>query len=42
MVRKPKIIKIEDSFENVAKCVASDIEKKKKKSKKSTKIPKNT
>lgn len=29
MARKPKIIKIEDSFENVAKCVASDVKKKK-------------
>ena len=38
MARKPKLIKIEDSFDNVAKCVA--LEKKKKVSKKGSKKPK--
>ena len=36
MPRKPKIIKIEDSFENVAKSVILGIDKKKKKKTKST------
>ena len=41
MPRKPKLIKIDDSFENVAKSLMLEIDKKKKGKKKNTNKPKS-